>query len=325
MILDDLIPGREGMSSVDTAWLRMERRTNLMMITGIMMFEERVQHARLKKVLRERFLRFRRFRQRAGRDIASAYWAEDPYFDIDAHVQRVALPGKADKAELQKLASELASTPLDPWKPMWQFHLVDNFEGGSAIIMRIHHAYADGIALIQVMMAMTETEDGADAARAPSPSSQRRDSGAYMLPGAKLITHSLKLGAELWKNSLHMLQEPGVAASYFKAGVDFAAELAKLALLESDPETSFKGPLGVRKQVAWAEPLPLEEVKAVGKALGCTINDVLLVIRQRRPARLSGLAGRKSRGPRYSRSGAGQPAAPGRGAPARQPVRPRAR
>ncbi len=276
MILENLIPGREGMSSVDTAWLRMERRTNLMMITGVMMFEERVRYARVKKVLRERFLRFRRFRQRAGRDMASAYWTEDPHFDIDAHIQRTALPGKADKTELQKLVSELASTPLDPWKPMWQFHLVENYEGGSAIIVRIHHAYADGIALIQVMMAMTETADGSDAAPAPTPAARGPASGIGALPGAKLVTHSLKLGAELWKNSLHMVQDPGIAAGYFKAGVDFAAELAKLALLESDPETSFKGPLGARKQVAWAEPLPLEEVKTVGKALGCTVNDVLL-------------------------------------------------
>ena len=44
----------------------------------------------------------------------------------------------------------------------------------------------------------------------------------------------------------------------------------------SDSPTRFKGPLGVRKRAAWAEPLPLEEVKVMGKALGCSINDVLL-------------------------------------------------
>jgi hypothetical protein len=61
-----------------------------------------------------------------------------------------------------------------------------------------------------------------------------------------------------------------------KKGVDFAGEVAKLVLMGRDAPTRFRGELGARKQVAWADPLPLEEVKAVGKALGCSINDVLL-------------------------------------------------
>ena len=50
----------------------------------------------------------------------------------------------------------------------------------------------------------------------------------------------------------------------------------RLALMGSDAQTRFKGPLSARKRAAWADPLPLDEVKAVGKALGCSINDVLL-------------------------------------------------
>ena len=59
-------------------------------------------------------------------------------------------------------------------------------------------------------------------------------------------------------------------------GMDFAVEAARLVLMDRDAQTRFKGPLGVRKRTAWADTLPLEEVKAVGKALGCSINDVLL-------------------------------------------------
>lgn len=274
MVFESQTPRRESMSSVDTAWLRMERPTNLMMITGVMIFEDKLSYRRVQKVIRERFLRFPRFRQRAGRDAASAFWEDDPHFDLDAHVLRVALPGKADKQALQSYASDLASTPLDPWKPMWQFHLVENYLGGSAIIVRIHHAYADGIALIQVLMAMTETEDGANPLPSGNGNTARRKRSA--VPGARLVKHGLKLGAELWSNSVHIVQDPSIATNMLKAGVDVAAELGKLALLEDDPRTPFKGALGARKQVAWAEPLPLEEVRTIGKALGGTINDVLL-------------------------------------------------
>lgn len=277
MVLEALIPGRDGMSGVDNAWLRMERPTNLMMITGIMMFDGKVAYPRLRKVIRERFLRFKRFRQRPGRDAASAYWEEDPNFDIDAHVLRVALPGAADKQALQRYVSDLASTPLDPWKPMWQFHLVENYAGGSAIVTRIHHAYADGIALIQVLMAMTQTRDSSGQLRGNQGSTGTRGSGKGRSDGKlKLVSHGLRVGASLWNNSLHIMQDPGAAASLVKSGVDVAAEMARLGLLENDPETPFKGTLGTRKKVAWAEPLPLEEVRTIGKALGCTINDVLL-------------------------------------------------
>ncbi len=275
MVLEAFIPGRDGMSGVDNAWLRMERPTNLMMITGVMMFEEKVAFARLRKVIRERFLRFRRFHQRPGRDAASAFWEEDPNFDIDSHVLRVALPGKADKQALQRYVSDLASTPLDPWKPMWQFHLVENFAGGSAIVTRIHHAYADGIALIQVLMAMTQTRDSSGHLRG-NHSANQSNSGKRAAGTNKLVSHGLKMGASLWNNSLHIMQDPGAAASLLKSGVDIAAEMARLGLLENDPDTPIKGELGTRKRVAWAEPLPLEEVRTIGKALGCTINDVLL-------------------------------------------------
>ena len=56
---------REPMSKVDTAWLRMERPTNLMMITGVLMFAGPLDPKRIKTLLSERFLAFRRFRQRA--------------------------------------------------------------------------------------------------------------------------------------------------------------------------------------------------------------------------------------------------------------------
>jgi diacylglycerol O-acyltransferase len=152
---------RERISGVDTAWLRMEQPTNLMMIVGVMMFDRKARLADVKRVLAARFLAFRRFRQRAVQDATGSWWETDEDFDMAAHVRKVSLPGKAGKEELEAMVSELASTPLDSSRPLWQFHLVDNYGGGSALITRIHHCYADGIALIQVLLSMThETAQG---------------------------------------------------------------------------------------------------------------------------------------------------------------------
>lgn len=158
---------REPMSRVDTAWLRMERATNLMMITGVMMFETPMDIQTLRKVVEQRFLAYPRFRQKAVETPAGAWWETDRDFDIDWHIRLTALPGRAGKKELERLTSQLASTPLDQTKPLWQFHLVEKFGGGSALITRIHHCYADGIALVQVLLSLTDTSSGTETLRTP--------------------------------------------------------------------------------------------------------------------------------------------------------------
>ena len=105
-----------------------------------------------------------------------AFWETDRAFrHRRATSSHAALPGRAGRAELQAFVSRLAATPLDPARPMWQFHLVDNFDGGSALVLRIHHSYADGIALVRVMLSMTDaTPDGPPAMPfAPQPRKRR--------------------------------------------------------------------------------------------------------------------------------------------------------
>jgi hypothetical protein len=55
-----------------------------------------------------------------------------------------------------------------------------------------------------------------------------------------------------------------------------AEEVGKLALMPNDSPTRYKGKAGTVKRVAWSEPIPLPEIKAVGKVLGCSVNDILL-------------------------------------------------
>jgi len=85
------------------------------------------------------------------------------------------------------------------------------------------------------------------------------------------------------QNALHPIAAAGAARqgigavlSYARHGWEFATEATQLLLLPDDPPTRFKGELGVRKRVAWTDPLPLKDVRALGKVLGCTVNDVLL-------------------------------------------------
>lgn len=270
---------QERLSSVDTAWLRMDRPTNLMMICGVMMFSSRLDLQQLRRLIRTRLLCFHRFRQHVNDSGFQAYWETDPNFDLNWHVRQVALPGAAGTAELEEVVGDLISTPLDPNKPMWQYHLIEKANGESALVMRIHHCYGDGFALMHVVMSMTDTDP--DRPHPPAEDIIERDSKRsawerMLGPVTEVIGDVARVLFDVVETGRDWISNPSHALEFAKAGVDSAAEAAFIANMKPDSHTRFKGSLGVMKRVAWAAPLPLFEVKALSEALGCSINDVLL-------------------------------------------------
>ena len=275
---------RQPMAKVDTAWLRMESPSNLMMITGVIVLANRVAFRDFEKAIAQRFLLFERFRHKAVGGARGYWWEEDAQFELSAHIRHTALPGKADKVELEKLVSELASTPLDQTKPLWQFHLVDNYIDGPVVIGRIHHCYADGMALVQVMLSLTEETADASVADVKSPErvrAQTREAGwldRYLSPAKKGLKAASQLSERVLKEGQDWMHGPEAFLENAHLAKEWLTELGTLVAIEDDPPSRFKAPLGVRKNVAWANPVPLEEVKAIGYALGCTVNDVLIAV-----------------------------------------------
>ncbi|RZA20950.1 MAG: wax ester/triacylglycerol synthase family O-acyltransferase [Lysobacteraceae bacterium] len=272
-------PKREPMSRVDTAWLRMERPTNPMMITGVLMFAEHMSLAQLKRVIQQRFLTYSRFLQKPVEGATGAHWVEDEAFDLDWHVRLSGLPGKtspaAEKKALERFASQLASSPLDPTKPLWQFHLVERYQGGSALVARIHHCYADGMALVQVLLSLTDTSRDSSRANRLDKAWLKQDAE----PVARrvgAVDRYMKIGGKMLEQGMAMYRDPTLAGLIAKEGGEIARELVTALALPDDPPSLLRGRLGVSKRVAWAEPLDLEEVKAVGRACDSTVNDVLM-------------------------------------------------
>ncbi len=276
------------MSRVDTAWLRMDSDVNLMMIVGVWLLRPAIAYETLCRRVEEKLLRYERFREIAVRDASGAAWVGDADFDIHRHVVREKLHeknGQGERAALQERVGVLASEPLDPARPLWQFHLIDGYEGGSALIARVHHCIGDGIALISVMM--TITDGGSDPPRRErKPASDSDDGFGDGLAGAALkaldglSSRAADLAGASLDRSLELLADPqkGLAGALAgaKLGAKVMRDVAAMALMADDSPTLLKGrPSGV-KRVAWGEPIALAEVKAIGHALGCSINDVLL-------------------------------------------------
>jgi len=279
-------PAERRMSRVDTAWLRMDNDVNLMMIVGVWLLTPAITLDALRERIETRLLKYERFRHKAVADAMGAMWVEDTDFDIDRQVVLEQLPkkrGQTERQALQQRCGELSVTPLDPDRPLWQFHLVERYEGGSAIIARIHHCIGDGIALISVMNSIT---DGGN-----DPPKRRRKtvdddgdhdwlSDAVLKPLTGLAVKALDMYGSGVARSIEALSHPRQplqgSLDMAKAGLQVASDLAALALMADDSPTRLKGkPVG-RKVVAWSEPMPLDVVKVVGKALNCSINDVLL-------------------------------------------------
>lgn len=289
------IPGLTGerMSKVDTAWLRMDAPTNLMMIVGVWIIKPGVRYPAVCQRIEERLLQYARFGQRVQQEASGAVWVADPDFRIERHVVReqlAAAPGGSAQQALQDRLAELAVQPLDMKHPLWEFRLVEHYQGGSALLVRIHHCIADGLALIAVTQSLVD-DGAAPPARARRPAPQAgpesvEDWLAHTLirPLTELAVNTLGAAGEGAASAIELLSEPqkgleqGLAGSAGLAKLAYQAlrDAAALALMPDDSPTRLKGTPGMRKRVAWCQPIPLDEVKAVGRALNCSINDVLL-------------------------------------------------
>lgn len=282
----------ERMSRVDTAWLRMDNDANLMMIIGVWRLEPALTLDELRRRVEDTLLRYDRFRQKVVQDATGALWVEDGSFDLERHVVAESLAVPAGVAPLEALKArvgELAATPLDPAHPLWELRLVERLEPGqSAIIIRIHHCIGDGIALTSVMLSIT---DGG----APPPQRPPREAAeepheaewfvdALLRPMTDFTVKAIGLYGDGMGRSIEFLSQQmahpsqplagGVEAA--RIGYQALSDIAALALMPDDSPTRLKGKATPGKKVAWGEPMPLDEVKAVACAYGASINDILL-------------------------------------------------
>ncbi|MBK7218524.1 MAG: wax ester/triacylglycerol synthase family O-acyltransferase [Candidatus Promineofilum sp.] len=276
----------ELMSPVDVAWLSMEEPTNLMMVNAVITFDRPLDVARVRQVLEYRWLRYGRFRQRVVRPpvpLLRPYWQDDPHFDLGLHLQRTALPAPGDRAALQNMVSDLMSTPLDFSRPPWKFYIIENYGQGCAIMARTHHCLADGMALVAVLLAMTDfTPDapltpGEPLAGAPANGLM----GNGLLGGlTREVGNTVGLARELAgraaRGARAVAGDADRAVGLGEQGAGFGLAAGRLLARSADPRTRLKGKLGVMKRAAWSPPFPLNDIKLIKNALGGTINDVLV-------------------------------------------------
>jgi WS/DGAT/MGAT family acyltransferase len=271
------------MPTADVAWLHMDRPTNLTIVNLVWCFECPVDWERVKEICRERLVeRFPRFRRRVAEPRVpwrSVAWEDDPRFDLEHHFHRLALPTPGGEAALHELVADLMATPLDHDKPLWDMYLVEGYGPGCAIVFRVHHCIADGVALARLMAALSD--DAPDGAVAPTPLTDRHRHRAAVMHAAAAPIAARASGVRhaavaLVHTILHVATHPRQLRHLLQAAKDATRALTKVLLAGSDADTVLRGELGVAQRVASTRPIRLADIMRTGHATGTTVNDVVL-------------------------------------------------
>ena len=267
--------------SADAAWLHMDSRLNPMVVNAVIWFDEPIDLARARDIVKQRLVdAFPRFRQRVTEPFGRPpRFEDDAEFDLDQHLHRLALPAPGDRAALEELVSDLITPPLDPTRPLWHVYVIEGFGEGCALLFRIHHCIADGIALARVMLSLTDEEPDALIAP-PSPRSRAGASAkgmqALLGPATAALSTGRRLAGTVAHEGMDSLIHPTHAARLAATAGQDAGTLAKLLTATSDARTVLADPLHGTRRVAWSKPFRLDRVKRAGRRSSATINDVLV-------------------------------------------------
>jgi diacylglycerol O-acyltransferase len=263
---------------VDAAWYHMDRPANEALVTGLALTATPIAMARLRAIVEQRLLPFARFRQRVvehGFPVATPHWQLDPAFDLDAHLHHVALPEPGDKAALLELVGDLASTRLDRERPLWQMHLVDRVGEGSALVLRYHHCLADGTAMMALAGKLFDTEPDEPARPHEPPEQPDSRFDPLFRPALQLLERSFKAFGEVEKG-LQQLGHPELIFEQLRTVAAGVGTALMTVIKPADSPSPLKGALSGKQRVAFSEPVPVPLLKAIGRATGTTVNDVLI-------------------------------------------------
>ncbi|WP_342713593.1 WS/DGAT domain-containing protein [Marinobacter zhejiangensis] len=254
----------------DSAWLALERPENPMTIT-VMMRVDDLTPGRLRDFLEHYWLAWERFRFMPVQRPPGWWWEPDPTFTLDHHLEIV--PGAFSESALRQWVSARLNHPLPDYRPRWKFWLVPDADGGSALLLRIHHCYADGLSLLgifeqtcpsspQQAPALYGAREQADLGR------WKRSAGAWLdalvsNAGSADGDSSGKAGTSSLERLTHQ-------------GLRLVNELSQFLIEQEDTPSQLKRPLLGRRNCGWSQPVALDRFRSVAERTGCTINDVLL-------------------------------------------------
>jgi len=270
------------LSGVDAAFLYLERKEIPLHIAGVCIFDGPIPFADFVRAIESRLHLIPRYRQVVADSpfhLGYPTWEDDPHFDIRRHIFRARVDAPGGQEELEALAGRILTPVMDRRKPLWDVHVVEGLIGGrGAIIARIHHALADGVAgisLLKVMLDPTPVMPPRGRARRRYRATPRMESNHSLADALASAVHS----------SLEsMIASEAVLLDFARTLLDDRTRQAMQKLGALLPELAasserfvFNKPCTGARKFCWTE-FPLERVQAIREAAGGKLNDVVLTV-----------------------------------------------
>ncbi|HJV04518.1 MAG TPA: wax ester/triacylglycerol synthase family O-acyltransferase [Actinomycetota bacterium] len=272
----------ERLSALDASFLYMERPNVHMHVAGLAVLDPStrpggpLRFEDLMRLVAERIHLVPRFRQKvlipplgAGRPV----WVDDEGFDHSFHMRRAALPAPGGRRELAEFVQRVQSRPLDRTKPLWEMYLIEGLEDGYvAALSKSHHAMIDGISGMDLASVMFDFTPETQRIHPPGPwRPEPTPSPASLWAGAVAdqLAHPVRSVAE---GAERLMRAPAEVAERMRS---LAGGITSLLSLGQAPPGPFNVPIGPNRRFSMAE-VPVSDAREIKKALGGTVNDVVL-------------------------------------------------
>lgn len=286
------------LNGTDAAFLYLERTEIPLHIAGVCIFENRIPFAEFVATIDSKLHLLPRYRQVVVDPpwhLGYPVWEDARRFDIRQHIfqARVAPPG--GQAELEELAGNILSRVMDRSKPLWDIHVVDGLaDGRGAVIARVHHSLADGVAGASLMKIMLDPKaERSHAVRKPR---YRPHPNGGPPAIAEAMAGALESALE------SMIAAESVVLDFSRSLLQERTRDALQKLIALAPEFAasserfvFNKPCSGERKFCWTE-FPFEDVRAIRERLGGTVNDVILAVLARAVARYAGEHGERVHG-----------------------------
>jgi diacylglycerol O-acyltransferase / wax synthase len=273
------------LTALDNSFLILERPNAYMHVASTLIFEAGplrqpdggVDAEAVKRLTLSALHRIPRYRQKLAWApvLGHPYWVDDPNFNIDYHIRHTSLPRPGTEEQLKRLSGRIMQQHLDRQRPLWEMWVVEGLEGDRfAVISKVHHCMIDGISgvdILRELLSMTPEHD----VHEPAPFIPRP-----MPSGPELLR------AELTRWATLPLTTFGSVRALIREATETRREAAtRLRAVATAVGTSFRtgsetplnGEIGPHRRFDWL-PMDINEIKAVRRALGGSLNDVVLTV-----------------------------------------------
>ncbi len=270
----------ERMAGFDATLLYVETPTLHTHVVGVVLLDTTTppggySYERLYDVFRRRLRAIPAFRRRVlfvPLDLDHPVWINDPDFDLDAHLFRVAAPPPGTMHDLAEIAGDFASRPLDRSRPLWEAWVVEGLQHDRvALVTKVHHAAIDGVTGADVMASLFDLEPDA-----PEPEGFADWEPEEVPSSWQLMRDAVR---DRVMHPTRVVRQVGDAASslfgMLRAGLAAPGGRRRSPLMINAPRTRWTSALTPHRVVALGK-VPLDDLKIIKDAFGVKVNDVVL-------------------------------------------------